>query len=225
MAAKVKAFYKMAYPFLGAIAGIQFMVAVGVGSVLFLNEQGRQRERLQVYESQVAGVVDGFLEAQQTQLKALSSMPPEHLNVDMPGVMKLRFIPAGAEIPLDLSFTHQDMLRRTLLQRKPVAPEVTLPQGGGGPVFSQVAAVKGGGWLLMMTPLDPLKSGLKTVAASGGVLLTQKIGEGGTPSELAAVNDAASGRPVTVANPNWQMKVAPPSSGMVFCGSSCRHSA
>lgn len=213
MVVKLKSMYKFSAPFLGGILAIQLLVTAVGGFLLVSGESKGRAEAEAAYQQQVEELVNGYLNSQTALLKSLVAASVEPVAMNQPGLIEVRIIPASSEIPTDLSFTQQDMVRRAMSSRSPVPAEASHPTGSAL-VYNQIAALKSGGLVLVTTPMSGLETSLKALAGKGGVLIRQKVGKTGEPASLLAVNLSPEAFAVTqaikVSNPNWEVMAMPP---------------
>ncbi|HEX5361081.1 MAG TPA: phosphomannomutase/phosphoglucomutase [Fluviicoccus sp.] len=208
MAVKLKSMYKFSAPFLGGILAVQLLVTTAGAFLLMHAESTGKAEAVAVYDRQVENLVNGYLTSQASVLKRLAASPVESLNITQPGILEARVIPATSETPTNLSFTQQDMIRRAIASKAPVAPEAS-HQADGSLVYHQIAALKAGGLLLVTTPMNDFESSLKAIAGKGGVILRQQVNKKGESATLLSHNlsegAAARASVIKVANPNWEL--------------------
>ena len=212
MAAKIKPIYRMALPFLAAIAGVQLLVALLTIVVLAMTDGDRAKEEKSRFDRQAAALVNGYIEQQNLFVTQLAALPAELTPSSLPGVSVIRVVPANTEIPKDLGYTHQDMLRRAIQTRTNIHPEAS-HVSTGDVMISQVRMLKGGGFLLAGFSAGPLVASLKALAdKEGAIRVRQKIGPTGTVSEVVELNTRAaftlSG--VKLMNPNWTLEYKAP---------------
>lgn len=212
MAAKIKPIYRMALPFLAAIAGVQLLVALLTIVVLAMTDGDRTKEEKSRFDRQAAALINGYIEQQNLFVTQLAALPAESTPSSLPGVSVIRVVPANAEIPKDLGYTHQDMLRRAIQTRTNIHPEAS-HVSTGDVMISQVRVLNGGGFLLAGFSAVPLVESLKALAdKEGAIRVRQKIGATGTVSEVVELNARAafSLSGVKLINPNWTLEYKAP---------------
>ncbi len=212
MASKIKPFYRMAMPFIMGIVGVQILVAALAVVMLALSDHRSAEESGQRFDRQAATLINLYLQGLAEYAKQMENAPlPASPTATLPGARLIRIIPDGAEIPKDLGFTHQDMLRRAIQTRSAINPEASHVQGEGV-MISLVRPLREGGYLLLGFSSAPLEAALKALAdQSGGVVLRQKIGAAGEVTDVLALNGGDGLKPSTqkIQNPNWSLAVRP----------------
>ena len=202
----------MALPFLAAIAGVQLLVALLTIVVLAMTDGDRTKEEKSRFDRQAAALVNGYIEQQNLFVTQLAAMPAELTPSSLPGVSVIRVVPANAEIPKELVYTHQDMLRRAIQTRTNIHPEAS-HIAAGNVMISQVRVIQGGGFLLAGFSASPLVTSLKALSdKDGAVRIRQKIGATGTVTDVVEVNAKAGFAlaNVKLKNPNWTLETSAP---------------
>lgn len=209
MAVKLKSMYKIAAPFIGGILAIQLIVTAVTVTVMSRQQTESTTERAAEYEKAAKGVVNAFLSSQDQLVSGIVAASPAVPNLNIPGVLEVRVLPPGGDIPTTLTFTQQDMLRRAVAQRGNISPEAShLPDGSL--VFNQVRPLKDGGFLLVTTSMSDLKKAVEAVAGKGGLVLRQQIGKAGEKADILSLSPSGTGKTVSVSNSNWEMQIFPP---------------
>ena len=123
-----------------------------------------------------------------------------------------RVLLTGEEVPHDLGFSNEDMLRRAITQKGVVQPEMSVLSN------TQILAIvkplaDGKGVLLMNLPLDFLRKSLEGFSKKEGgkIKLTQKLGSAGEDTIIVnldadALNSKNSNH-IIVNNPNGIYKL------------------
>lgn len=202
----------MALPLLGAIVGVLLLVSIVTIIVLVVSESRQAERDTQRFERQAVALINNSLTFQGRVAGQLAALPPASMPVSLPGVAIIRHVPAGAEIPRDMAFTHQDMIRRAMQTGASLAPEASHVDKGDIMV-SQVKVIPGGGFLLVGFSMAPLRDDLQALVDKDASLrLRQKIGASGEIADILLLNGEQGLRPVAtkLKAPSWSLELSPP---------------
>jgi len=214
-----KSVFKMALPFVGGITVLLLMLIAAVGVIAVADQKQRQQQEELQYQQRAVDVVNNFLDQQDAFAKQLASQPSEIIVGSIPGTLLTRVLLTGEEVPNDLSFSNEDMLRRAITQKGVVQPEMSVLS------TTQILAIvkplaDGKGVLLMNLPLDFLRKSLEGFSKKEGgkIKLTQKLGAAGEDTTIVNLDaDALTSTHIAVNNPNWYLQIeAPTRQGRVF---------
>lgn len=214
-----KSVFKMALPFVGGISILLLMLIGAVGVISITDQQQRQMQEAQQYQQRAVDVVNNFLEQQNAFAKQIASQPSEIIVGNIPGTLFTRVLLTGEEVPTDLSFSNEDMLRRAIAQKGVVEPEMSVFEK------TQILAIvkplaDGKGVLLMNLPLDFLRKSLEGFSQKEGgkIKLVQKLGAKGEDTTIVNLNaDNLNSSPIPVHNKNWYLQIeAPTGQGKVY---------
>ena len=217
-----KSVFKMALPFVGGITILLLVLIAAVGVIAVVEQKQRQQQEAIQYQQRAVDVVNNFLDQQDAFAKQLASQPSEIIVGSIPGTLLTRVLLTGEEVPHDLGFSNEDMLRRAITQKGVVQPEMSVLSN------TQILAIvkplaDGKGVLLMNLPLDFLRKSLEGFSKKEGgkIKLTQKLGSAGEDTIIVnldadALNSKNSNH-IIVNNPNWYLQIeAPTRQGRVF---------
>jgi len=185
------------------------IVTVSVLGLVNHQQQQQAATLNQHYQTQTVAIVTNYLEQEKSVVLEMAAQPVSTLVDGVAGAKKVRVVLTGTEVPKDLTFSHQDVLRRAIAAKGKSEPELSyLPNKQPVIDFVQPLA-SGAGVVLVSVPFEPLKKNLDALAVQG-LVITQEVNKEQLSiyeKNALVVTDVA---PLAIANSSWKVKVLAP---------------
>ncbi|WP_170106948.1 phosphomannomutase/phosphoglucomutase [Agitococcus lubricus] len=186
-------------------------IASGANVGLTVFQQQQQHRQLESnYQQQAVDLINHYLEQQQQFVTEMAKQPAEILVGSIAGAKVVQVVMTGAEVPKELSFSHQDILRRAIANKGKIAPEVSFINKQAAIDFVQPLA-NGSGVVLVSVPFSGLEKNLETLVKQGiSIDLSQTINKEKLPIYSKTTVDVSANPKLSLTGAEWELRVEVP---------------